>query len=259
MALSGSPLGMEVDVQRLQHQKSCVRFAPTTSFLDKCYHTPKKLISPKYKGKSSDYDLLEMEDENDDMDTLNEHDSLEIEEENNDVMSNGECSTRGEGSMTPMSHINGEHTTSNSYDKKSPPEAMRSSPRMTPLKLLDMSHYAEYSRMRAYQHAKLSYEFYSVRNGEPPDYGVAIEMGFNTINGDDSIKLKAAKSYFEERHLMLPDNNSSYCCVSWNNNSSSSDGAEIKDQYRNTTSLLQYCIDEETANEIFDKEVSMRF
>jgi hypothetical protein len=222
-ALSGSPLGIEVDVRKLPPRSWNVRFASTISILS----TPKKqkkknhphVSTPVGSYESSFWADMNEEEENLQQqqkrkssvdDGLNEHDNGHQHVERNDQSVKTSISVPN---SVEQSHCNMKENEEEKEEKdaegsevedikeedihrESELSCRLSDASVVPTQqvdILDLSHYSAAARLRAQTKAKESYVMYGNEHYTSPDYGIAIEMAFSTLNDEDSCKLKEHK------------------------------------------------------------------
>ena len=215
-ALSGTPLGMEIDVRKFPPYSWNVRFANTPSVLTTptIGETNKKHISftQSVTPENPTQEVIWSQDhENSGKRDYSKHtnshkvSSSETQESSPDHNTNKVLETNIysppklhlQQSVGDINSENENATTTESDEERSLSSAdhcLSPSPVMMPPRLLDLVHYTEFARMRGRKKAKASYEMFISENNVAPDYGVAIEMGFSTINGEVSSNRQASQT-----------------------------------------------------------------
>jgi hypothetical protein len=252
-ALSGTPLGMEVDVRKFPPRAWNVRFAMCddsllthshTAPLTTSLSTPLKNVTKKKKSRPRvdtpvapsrhiPYwsDICECGSEcgsectcgvtsvGDDSNASENVSSVSHHAVPDDYSGGG-------GRVQWCSDTGDENNTCDS-DRVS--ESSTCSDSSTPflhhhMNLLDLSHYSHYARERSRKKARASFDMYLTEHHVPPDYGVAIEVGFCTSDDKESIKFKEFKKCKESRSRIQSKKQREYTSTCINNDVSERQG-----------------------------------
>lgn len=206
-SLSGSPLGMEVDVRKFSPRSWNVRFAscPSTPIMNQRKRrttstTPKRIqfLTPdEIDGDDDDhsnknYKKDKKQEEDKDGDNQKEPSPLLTEQEIRTTENQAAAAKNGtESRNNYKSDSDSESLSSNEATQSTSPSFCST---QAPTQLLDLAHYTEFARLRGCRNAQESYELFTSEHQVSPDYGIAIEMGFCTLNGSDSGKVKALQN-----------------------------------------------------------------
>jgi hypothetical protein len=243
-ALSGTPLGMEVDVRKFPPNSYNVRFASTPYILStpvQSYRTPRPrtntpvVLSSQQKvpfWPSDDEEENDMEEEQEEEEGENISNTNDVEA-TQDKKSSGHLELQGEergGDIKDPPSDGFTDSEMSSHGTTATQGSPENQPTHQPTHLLDLSHYSQHALVRAKKKARVSYETFASEHGMPPDYGIAIEMAFSTVNDADSCKMKAYHERQQNRRQRYKDDdrrsNLNTYSITWHNHYSSIEEGE---------------------------------